>query len=63
MAGSSYEKKVFKGGKLLTKLKKSYQHFRLKSSFRKLYNGYNDLVSLINFSLGLMLTEIFRTYC
>ena len=63
-ACSSYEQ-FLRRGKLLTNklIKQDYQQSRLKSSFRKFYGRYNDLVSKYNLPLGRMLTDVFHTNC
>ena len=63
-ACSTYEQ-FLKRGKLLTSklMKQEYQQSRLKSSFRKFYGRYNDLVSKYNLSLNEMLTDVFHTNC
>lgn len=61
-ACATYEQFI-KRGKLLTNklLEQKYQEPRLKSSLRKFYGRYNDLVSKYNVSLGHMLTDVFHT--
>ena len=44
-------------------MKQEYQQSRLKSSFRKFYGRYNDLVSKYNLSLSQMLIDVFHTNC
>jgi hypothetical protein len=50
-------------GKLLTKklMFQGYDEFRLKSSFRKFYGRYNDLVWDYKLSLAHMLNDLFHT--
>ena len=46
------------------KLPASFNHtFRYKSSFRKFYGRYNDLVCGYNLSLAHMLNDLFHTIC
>jgi hypothetical protein len=54
-----------KRGKLLTKklMLQGYNESRLKSSFRKLYGRYNDLVCDYKLSLAHMLNDLFHTIC
>ena len=61
-ACSTYEQFIMRG-KLLTNklLKQEYQELRLKSSLRKFYGRYNDLISIYNISLSQMLTDVFHT--
>ena len=40
-----------------------YNESRLKSSFRKFYGRYNDLVCGYNLSLTHMLNDLFHTIC
>ena len=40
-----------------------YNESRLKSSFRKFYGRYNDLVCDYKLSLSHMLTDLFHTLC
>ena len=52
-------------GQLLTKklMLQGYNESRLKSSFRKFYGRYNDLVCDYKLSLSHMLTDLFHTLC
>ena len=52
-------------GQLLTKklMLQGYNESRLKSSFRKFYGRYNDLVCDYKLSLSHMLTDLFHTFC
>ena len=52
-------------GQLLTKklMLQGYNDSRLKSSFRKFYGRYNDLVCDYKLSLSHMLTDLFHTLC
>ena len=54
-----------KRGQLLTKklMMQGYNESRLKSSFRKFYGRYNDLVCDYKLSLSHMLTDLFHTLC
>ena len=54
-----------KRGKLLTKklMLQGYNESRLKSSFRKFYGRYNDLVCDYKLSLAHMLNDLFHTIC
>ena len=54
-----------KRGQLLTKklMLQAYNESRFKSSFRKFYGRYNDLVCDYKFSLSHMLTDLFHTLC
>jgi hypothetical protein len=54
-----------KRGKLLTKkfMLLVYDESRLKSSFRKFYSRYNDLVCEYKLSLAHMLNDLFHTLC
>ena len=54
-----------KQGKLLTNklMLQGYNESRLKSSFRKFYGRYNDLVCYYNLSLAHMLNDLFHTIC
>jgi hypothetical protein len=40
-----------------------YNEYRLKSSFRKFYGRYNDLVCDYKLSLAYMLNDLFHTLC
>jgi hypothetical protein len=44
-------------------LLKGYNESRLKSSFRKFYGHYNDLVWGYKLSLAHMLNDLFHTIC
>jgi hypothetical protein len=52
-------------GKLLTKklMLQGHNESRLKSSFRKFYGRYNDLVCDYKLSLAHMLNDLFHTIC
>jgi hypothetical protein len=54
-----------KRGRLLTNklMLQGYNESRLKSSFRKFYGRYNDLVCGYNLSLAHMLKDFFHTIC
>ena len=56
-----------KRGQLLTKklMMQGYNESRLKSSFRKFYGRYDDLVCdyKLHVSLSRMLTDLFHTLC
>jgi hypothetical protein len=54
-----------KRGKLLTKklMLQGYNESRLKSSFRKFYGRYNDLVCNDKLSLAHMLNDLFHSIC
>ena len=54
-----------KRGRLLTNkmMLQGYNESRLKSSFRKFYGRYNDLVCGYNLSLAHMLNDLFHTIC
>ena len=54
-----------KRGKLLTNklMLQGYNESRLKSSFRKFYGRYNDLVCDYKLSLAHMLNDLFHTIC
>ena len=53
-----------KRGKLLTnKMLQGYNESRLKSSFRKFYGRYNNLVCDYKLSLARMLNDLFHTIC
>ena len=54
-----------KRGQLLTKMlmMQGYNESRLKSSFRKFYGRYNDLVCDYKLSPSHMLTDLFHTLC
>ena len=54
-----------KRGRLLTNklILQGYNESRLKSSFRKFYGRYNDLVCGYNLSLAHMLNDLFHTIC
>ena len=54
-----------KRGILLTKklMLQGYNESRLKSSFRKFYGRYNDLVCDYKLSLAHMLNDLFHTMC
>ena len=54
-----------KRGQLLTKklMLQGYNESRLKSSFRKFYGRYNDLVCEYKLSLSHILTDLFHTLC
>jgi hypothetical protein len=54
-----------KRGKLLTKklMMQGYNESRLKSSFRKFYGRYNDLVCDYKLGLAHMLDDLFHTIC
>ena len=54
-----------KRGRLLTNklMLQGYNESRLKSSFRKFYGRYNDLVCDYNLSLAHMLNDLFHTIC
>ena len=56
---------VSKRGKLLTNklMLQGYNESRLKSSFRKFYGRYNDLVCDYKLSLAHMLNDLFHTIC
>ena len=53
------------GTHFLTKklMLQGYNESRLKSSFRKFYGRYNDLVCDYKLSLSHMLTDLFHTLC
>ena len=54
-----------KRGQLLTQklILQGYNESRLKSSFRKFYGRYNDLVCDYKLSLSHLLTDLFHTLC
>ena len=63
-ACSTYDEFLKRGMLLTNKLiKQDYQQSRLKSSFRKFYGRYNDLVSKYNLPLSQMLNDVFHTIC
>ena len=55
----------FKRGQLLTKtlMLQGYNKSSLKSSFRKFYGRYNDLVCDSKLSLSRILTDLVHTFC
>ena len=55
----------FKRGQLLTKklMLQGYNECRLKSSFRKFYGRYNDLICDYKLSLSHMLNDLFHGLC
>jgi hypothetical protein len=65
-AGACFAYEDFlKRGKLLTKklMLQGYNESRLKSSFRKFYGRYIDLVCDYKLSLAYMLNDLFHTLC
>ena len=60
----AYENFLKRGQLLTNKLMlQGYNESRLKSSFRKFYGCYNDLVCNYKLSLGHMLNDLFHTLC